>query len=131
MFNLADFILQNVPLPTLPPYLVHYERGRTPLSTWTPVFSTLVAYLAVVFGLRELRRNQQPLKLTFLFQLHNIVLSVGSGILLVLVCEEVLPIWWKHGLFYAMCNENAWTSVRQIPLISPLKHLLTLAPSAP
>jgi fatty acid elongase 3 len=111
MFNLADFIVQNIPLPKLPSYLVQYERGRTPLSTLPPVISALVVYLLVVFGLRELRRERQPLRLTFLFQLHNILLSVGSGLLLVLMSEEVFPIWWKHGLFHAICSHKAWTPV--------------------
>lgn len=111
MFNLADFIEQNIPLPNLPTYLIRYERGRTPLSTWPPVVATLVVYLVVVFGLRELRRNRQPLKLTLLFQFHNLVLSLGSGLLLILMTEEVFPIWWKHGTFYAICDQRAWTPV--------------------
>jgi len=54
-------------------------------------------------------KNQAPMRLQFLFQLHNIFLSVGSGILLVLMIEEVVPILWNHGLFYAMCGFGAWT----------------------
>lgn len=34
-------------------------------------------------------RNRQPFKLTFLFQVHNIYLTVGSGILLLLMLEEM------------------------------------------
>ena len=116
MFNLADFIVHNVPLPKFPPYLISYERGVTPLSTWPPVILVLAVYLLVVFGLRELRRSQPPLKLTFLFQLHNLMLSTGSGLLLILMCEEIFPIWWKYGLFRAMCNEKSWTDVSSVNL---------------
>jgi hypothetical protein len=27
-----------------------------------------------------------------------------------------LPIYWRHGLFYAMCDVGAWTEVSVLPL---------------
>lgn len=111
MANLADLLLAYAPLPTLPHYLTHYVPGQTPLSTTPQVVSALVGYLAVVFGLRELMKDREPLSLKPLFRLHNILLSGGSLLLLVLMLEEVLPIVWKHGLFYAICNGAAWTQV--------------------
>jgi len=109
MAPLADFILNNVPLPNLPYHLTHYVPGETPLSTTPQVVAALATYLGVVFGLREVMKSQAPLKLQFLFQLHNIILSSGSALLLALMLEETLPIVWKHGLFYGMCDEAAWT----------------------
>lgn len=63
-----------------------------------------------------------------LFMLHNFLLSTGSALLLALMLEEVrfwiahlwrtlltlyraqiVPIIWKHGLFYAICADEAWT----------------------
>ncbi|KZT30578.1 GNS1/SUR4 membrane protein [Neolentinus lepideus HHB14362 ss-1] len=110
MAPLADFILAHVPLPSLPHHLTHYVRGQTPLSTQTSVFSALVTYLATVFSIRKYMKDKAPMKLTTLFQLHNIILSAGSGLLLALMVEEVVPLWWKHGMFYAMCSDGAWTS---------------------
>lgn len=112
MAPLADFILAHVPLPSLPSYLTHYVPGQTPLSTPNNVVAALISYLVVVFSLRHVMKNQAPLKLQFLFQLHNIILSSGSGLLLVLMLEEILPIVWNHGIFYGICSENAWTPVR-------------------
>ena len=111
MAPIADFILASIPLPDLPYHYTHYVQGKTPLSTTPSVVAALVTYLVVVFGLRFIMQSQDPLKLRFLFQLHNLILSVGSGVLLVLMVEEVAPIVWKNGLFYAICNENAWTPV--------------------
>jgi hypothetical protein len=34
-------------------------------------------------------------------------------ILLVLILEEVVPMVRNHGFHYALCDEQAWTSVRQ------------------
>jgi len=59
--------------------------------------------------LREIMRDRQPLKLTFLFQLHNVFLTLGSGLLLIVMLEEILPIVWQHGLFYGICGYGAWT----------------------
>lgn len=121
MAPLADFILNNVPLPNLPYHLTHYVPGETPLSTTPQVVTALVTYLAVVFGLREVMKSQAPLKLQFLFQLHNIILSSGSALLLALMLEETLPIVWKHGVFYGICDEAAWTKVcKRVTLLSVL-----------
>ncbi|TDL28434.1 GNS1/SUR4 membrane protein [Rickenella mellea] len=109
MAPIADFLLANIPFPPLPHYLTHYVPGVTPLSTPTSVVTALITYLAVVFGLREVMKSQKPQKLQFLFQAHNIILSIGSGILLVLMVEEVAPILFKGGLFYAICHDDAWT----------------------
>ncbi|ETW87210.1 hypothetical protein HETIRDRAFT_469059 [Heterobasidion irregulare TC 32-1] len=109
MAPLADFILQYVPLPTLPYFLTHYVPGATPLSTRPVVITALISYLAVVFGIREFMKTRQPQKLQLLFQTHNVVLSSGSALLLALMLEEILPIAWEHGPFYAICNTAAWT----------------------
>ena len=63
MAPLADFILATLPLPSLPAYLTSYVAGKTPLSTWNAVIAALVSYLAVIFSLQHVMRNQQALKL--------------------------------------------------------------------
>ena len=47
--------------------------------------------------------------LKYPFLLHNVLLSAGSGWLLALMLEEVLPIWSRNGAFYSICGEGAWT----------------------
>jgi len=54
-------------------------------------------------------KNQQPHKLTPLFQAHNMILSSGSLLLLILMLEEILPILRKEGLHHAICAPEAWT----------------------
>lgn len=56
-------------------------------------------------------KNRPPQKLNTLFQIHNVILSGGSFILLVLMAEEILPILWKRGIFKAICAEESWTPV--------------------
>ena len=106
---LADLLATYSPV-SLPYHLTHYVKGQTPLSTTPVVVSTLAGYLAVIFGIQALMRDRQPLKLQFLFQVHNVILSAGSLLLLVLMLEEIIPIGLKSGPFEMICGQEAWTS---------------------
>jgi fatty acid elongase 3 len=130
--SLADFIEKTVPLP-LPHYITHYVAGQTPISTSKEVGTALVSYLAVIFGLQELMKTRQPLKLNAFFQLHNVVLTLGSGLLLACMAEEVVPILWRTGLFNAVCSTKSWTPVCILNLCPPLEFgcVIGLAPTIP
>jgi len=106
--SLATLIQDHISNP-LPTYLTTYTAGVTPLSTAPHVLATLAGYLVTIFSVRYLMTGREPFKLTLLFQAHNVVLTLGSGLLLVLIAEEIGPIYWKHGLFYSICNDDAWT----------------------
>ncbi|KAL0581608.1 Fatty acyl-CoA elongase/Polyunsaturated fatty acid specific elongation enzyme [Marasmius crinis-equi] len=108
MAPLADFLQAYIPV-SLPPHLYSYVHGKTPLSTTPTVVGVLASYLIVIFGIQALMKNHPPQKLNTLFQAHNVILSSGSALLLVLMLEEILPIVWKHGVFYGICNEKSWT----------------------
>jgi len=112
MAPIADALLVVLSpiLPHVPESYVSWKPGVTPLSTWPSVTAALVAYLSTIFGIPSFLKGQQAKRLNTLFQVHNIFLTLGSGILLVLMVEEVAPIVWKHGLFYGVCGEGAWTA---------------------
>lgn len=112
MAPLADFLLAYAPLPKIPHYLTSYVPGKTPLSTPQEVYPALATYLVVIFSIRWFMKDRAPLKLQYPFQAHNIFLSAGSALLLVLIAEEVVPEVFKHGVFHAMCNVQMWTPVR-------------------
>lgn len=107
----ADILLDLIPYNPLPPYLTEYQPGITPLSETPAVLKTLAGYLVTIFSIRWFMKDKAPLKLTFFFQLHNVFLTTISGLLLVLIAEEVLPIWWKTGTFDAICHPRSWTEV--------------------
>ncbi|TFK77099.1 GNS1/SUR4 membrane protein [Pluteus cervinus] len=108
MARLADVLASYVPI-SLPTHITSFIPGVTPLSTTPLVLSALASYLAVIFGVQAVMKNQQPLKLTLLFQIHNVFLSSGSLLLLVLMLEEILPIVWHRGFLHAICAKEAWT----------------------
>jgi len=109
MASFADLILSQLPPITLPKYLTQYIPGETPLSTLPVVSLTLAGYLATIFSIQHLMRDHKPYKFTSFFQLHNALLTTSSGLLLLLILEEILPIWYSHGFFNAMCATPSWT----------------------
>ncbi|KAK9472839.1 elongation of fatty acids protein-like protein [Dipodascopsis tothii] len=86
-----------------------FVQGELPQSTVTPMALTIVAYYVVILGGRELMRDRPAFKLSALFQLHNVLLSGFSALLLALFFEQILPVVYRHGIYYAVCNEAAWT----------------------
>ncbi|EGO30810.1 hypothetical protein SERLADRAFT_455104 [Serpula lacrymans var. lacrymans S7.9] len=105
MPRLANLLFTSI----TPSYLPTYVPGKTPLSTWPVVFTTLVSYLTVVFGIRVLMKDRSPLKLNALFRIHNLFLSAGSLVLLVLMLEEVGLVWWQSDTYSVMCADSSWT----------------------
>lgn len=54
-------------------------------------------------------RNRQPIRLQKIFQYYNLTFSIASAILALLIFEQVAPAIYKHGFFFSICNEKAWT----------------------
>ncbi|KAF9913858.1 hypothetical protein BX616_009441 [Lobosporangium transversale] len=99
-----------------------FQEGVTPFSTSNEVIVWTITYLVVIFGGRELMRNQEPFKLKHLFILHNFLLTVASGALLLLFIENLVPMVARHGLFYAICDDDAWT--QRLELLYYLNYLV-------
>lgn len=118
MAPLADFLLTVLPANVLPYHLSHYVPGKSPLSTLPVVSATLASYLVIIFSTQEVMKDRPPQKLNTLFRIHNALLTLGSGLLLALMVEEVASIWVKSGTYDTMCNETSWTPV------SPFESLL-------
>ncbi|KAK8865585.1 hypothetical protein IAR55_000729 [Kwoniella newhampshirensis] len=96
-------------IPKAPLELKTWVPGQSPLSTQKAVVAAIGTYLLIIFGGRELMKSRQPFKLTVPFQIHNVYLTLGSGLLLALMIEEILPLFLKHGFFWSICNPRAFT----------------------
>ncbi|ORY85372.1 GNS1/SUR4 family-domain-containing protein [Leucosporidium creatinivorum] len=101
--------ISALPLPALPASVAKWVPGESPFSTNKEVVSALAVYLAVIFGGQYLMSDRKAFRFKPLFMLHNFLLSAGSGIVLALMVEEIVPIIYEHGIFYAICNDGAWT----------------------
>ncbi|WVQ71342.1 hypothetical protein IAR50_000870 [Cryptococcus sp. DSM 104548] len=96
-------------LPNPPQWLTTWVPGESPLSTQKAVVAAIGTYLLVIFGGREIMKNRPAFKLQIPFQIHNVYLTLGSGLLLALMLEEIVPMYLRHGFFFAICNGQAFT----------------------
>ena len=87
----------------------NFVPGQTPMSTLKETVAMIVVYVCVIFGGREIMRNREPFKLNTLFKIHNFMLTVISGGLLVLFAEQLIPSLWKGGLYENICGASGWT----------------------
>ncbi|KAI8367471.1 GNS1/SUR4 family-domain-containing protein [Radiomyces spectabilis] len=99
-----------------------FTPGVTPLSTVNEVVASCITYFVVIFGGRYLMTQFPPFRLQALFQLHNFLLTIVSGILLVLMVEQIFPKIYHHGFLYAVCSNDAWT--QPLELLYYLNYLV-------
>ncbi|KAK9768399.1 Fatty acyl-CoA elongase/Polyunsaturated fatty acid specific elongation enzyme [Basidiobolus ranarum] len=99
-----------------------FVEGETLFSTNTEVAVTCILYLTIIFGGQYLLKNRKPFKLDLLFKLHNIFLTLISLGLLVLILENIIPIYARGGLLYAICDDSAWT--QRLELLYYLNYLV-------
>lgn len=86
------------------------------------VTMTCITYFIVIFGGRFLMTNVAPFKLKLPFMIHNVLLTLVSGILLVLMVEQIFPIFYRHGLMAAICANETWT--QPLELLYYLNYLV-------
>ncbi|KAL9128604.1 MAG: hypothetical protein Q9217_002738 [Psora testacea] len=94
-----------------PPAKFVFVPGVTPLSTFSACATMLITYYVMIFIGREFMKKREAFKLNGLFMLHNLYLTLISGILLALFIEQLVPTLWKHGVFFAICDHRGgWTA---------------------
>lgn len=93
----------------------HYEyNGKYPLSSVPEVAAAIAGYYISIFTARWLLTKVRPIRFTFFFRLHNLILTLMSATLLLLLLEQVVPVIIRHGVFYSICNDNAWTQKTEL-----------------
>ena len=88
-----------------------FVPGASPLSTFTATATMLTTYYVTVFAGREFMKTREPFNLNGFFMVHNLALTIISGILLALFTEQLVPTIARNGLFYAICDHRGgWTA---------------------
>jgi fatty acid elongase 3 len=118
-----DYFVQAYTLVTgKNPNNFEFIEGVTPLSTRYEVAISFITYLAVIFGGKLLMRNFPVIKLQFIFQLHNLLLTLSSLALLILFAEQLIPIVFRNGIFHSVCHNDAWT--QRLELLYYINYLI-------
>ncbi|WLF79307.1 Fatty acyl-CoA elongase/Polyunsaturated fatty acid specific elongation enzyme [Lodderomyces elongisporus] len=93
------------------PSKFQFVEGELPFSTFPPVALAITTYYIVIFGGNYIFKKFgiKPFVLNGLFQIHNLFLTTLSLTLLTLMVEQLVPMIYHHGIFYAICSTNAWT----------------------
>lgn len=88
-----------------------FVYNQTFMANGYQAVGVIVIYYITVFGGRFImtKFNISPLKLNFLFQFHNILLTLISLSLLLLSLEQLIPFIYTRGLFDAICHSDSFT----------------------
>ncbi|GMM35111.1 hypothetical protein DASC09_024360 [Saccharomycopsis crataegensis] len=88
-----------------------FVRHETFLANGWHAIYIILGYYTIIFGYPVIRDKLQlpAFKLSFAFQIHNLFLSSGSLILLLLILEQIIPIL-SNGFFYGICSPKAYTN---------------------
>lgn len=111
LWPIFDQVVSHISGDRIVPSKFKFVEGELPLSTLPPVAALIGTYYVVIFGGDYIFKKFKikGFVLNGLFQLHNLFLTTLSLTILTLLAEQLIPIIYHHGLFYAICNTNAWT----------------------
>lgn len=109
LWEIFNYCISNFTRGKFVPNEFKFIPGKIFMSTKNSALSAIALYYIIIFGGRYMLESRQPLKLNMFFQLHNILLSVFSLIVLLLLLEQLTPIIYERGLFYAICDSGSWT----------------------
>ena len=87
----------------------HFIPGKTPMATAHEMATTIIFYYALIYSGRQFMRTRRAFNLQTLIMVHNLSLTLMSGILLLLFAPQLIPIIRTHGLYYSICGSGGWT----------------------
>lgn len=111
LFGVFDKVVTSVTGGRFIPSQFEFVENETFLSDLPHVAIAIAMYYILVFGGRFLLKKvgAKPLSLRFQFQIHNMFLTTVSFLLVALMYEQLIPMIAHHGLYFSICDDQAWT----------------------
>ena len=98
------------------------EEGRADISSSFLVTISCITYFILIFGGQIFMKGLPAFKLKIPFMIHNVLLTLVSGILLALMIEQIFPIIYHQGFLAAICAQSTWT--QPLELLYYLNYLV-------
>ncbi|WFD24185.1 very-long-chain 3-oxoacyl-CoA synthase [Malassezia equina] len=98
-----------------------WQPGVTPMSTLPEVLAGAAGYLIIVLGGQQVMRLFPAVPAHWLrlpFLVHNLLLSLGSLLLLLLYLERVIPFMATYGLHPSLCSHKIFGIVELYHIIN-------------
>lgn len=88
-----------------------FVRHETFMANGWHAIGVILAYYFIIFTYPVIRDKFgiPAFKLSVPFQIHNLFLSLGSLVLLLLILEQVIPVVVRNGFYYGICSPKAYT----------------------
>lgn len=111
LFELFDQFSTFVTRGWFVPSQFEFIENVTPMSDFPSVVAAIAVYYIVIFGGRALinKYDAHPVVPAPVFQLHNLILTIVSLSLLLMFAQELIPMLYRHGIYFAICDHAAWT----------------------
>jgi len=93
-----------------------------PFSNIYLTVAMTLGYYAMILILQFVMKNQKPFSLRPLFALHNGMLSFCSLVLLVLIMQNLIPLW-SGGWWYAICTGEKYPNYNKLHLLYYINYL--------
>jgi len=93
-----------------------------PFSAIEVTVAWTVGYLIAVLVLKQIMKTREPINLKILMVVHNGMLSLFSLVLLLLIIENLIPLW-SGGLWYSLCTPEVYSTFHNLQLLYYINYV--------